>query len=388
MSLRFTKLDRAALRKLGSGEIITEHGVVAKKLANGDTRWAVKVMVDGKRIHRWLGRESDGVTRSTCERFIETARVDARASRLNLPTGRKLALTFSEASDLYLKKLKEVGGKDYRKNDQHLRLHLKPYFGSMHLDRITTFTLEKYRAHCRKKGLAEATINRTLATYRRMGRRLARWKEIAAPLPMIELQKEDNARGYVLSAQDEKRLIEVALADSHPYIWLFIKVGLATSLRHAEILSARFEKLYPERRRLEVRVKGGKWRQQPLTRAITELLLKERDMATDQAGWIFPSAQSESGHIRQMSEPFARCVKAAGMDPKIVVPHTLRHTAITRLAATGVDIKTLQEFSGHESMQMVLRYAHAQAHIVDAALDRLDGGTVIEHPRARSRHDP
>ena len=36
----------------------------------------------------------------------------------------------------------------------------------------------------------------------------------------------------------------------------------------------------------------------------------------------------------------------------------MRHTAITRLALTGADIKTIQSFSGHESLEMILRYAH------------------------------
>ena len=107
-------------------------------------------------------------------------------------------------------------------------------------------------------------------------------------------------------------------------------------------------------------------------------------MAKDPEGWLFPSLRSESGHIESMDEAFGRCVKAAGMNPVVVVPHIMRHTAISRLAATGADIKTIQEFSGHESLSMVLRYTHAQDRAVDSALDRLEQGTVIEHPRARS----
>jgi integrase len=174
------------------------------------------------------------------------------------------------------------------------------------------------------------------------------------------------------------------LGDSSPYIWLFIKLGLATSLRHSEILRARFDNFDPERRRLRVQVKGGRWRRQPLTRSITEILVKEREMAKDPKGWIFPTLRADSGHIESMHGAFGRCVKAAGMNPVVVVPHIMRHTAITRLAATGADIKTIQEFSGHESLPMVLRYAHAQDRAIDGALDRLDQGTVIEHPRVRS----
>jgi hypothetical protein len=47
-------------------------------------------MVDGQRIHRVIGRESDGTTRTQAEDFIEKVRTEARHGRLNLPKGRKM----------------------------------------------------------------------------------------------------------------------------------------------------------------------------------------------------------------------------------------------------------------------------------------------------------
>jgi integrase len=296
-------------------------------------------------------------------------------------------LSFAAAADTYLEKLKEIGGKDYENNERHLRLHLVPYLGTMRLDRISEFTLQKFQNDCRTKGLSDAAINRVLATYRRMGRRLHKWKVIPAALPMIKLEAERNRRTYVISDEEEERLLNATLEDSNTYIWLFIKLGLATGLRHAEMLSARFEHLDPVRRRLRVKIKGGRWRNQPLTRGITEILTKEQEMAEDPGGWIFPSKGSASGHVVSMGDSFARCVERAGMDPSVVSPHTMRHTAITRLAEIGADIKTIQEFSGHESLAMVLRYAHAQDRAIDRALDRLEGRTIVEHPRARKHQD-
>ena len=72
------------------------------------------------------------------------------------------------------------------------------------------------------------------------------------------------------------------------------------------------------------------------------------------------------------------------MDRAVVVPHVMRHTAITRLAAAGADIKTIQAFSGHLSVAMVLRYAHAQAQVIDNALDRFEGGTLVELPKVQA----
>lgn len=39
-------------------------------------------------------------------------------------------------------------------------------------------------------------------------------------------------------------------------------------------------------------------------------------------------------------------------------PHDLRHTALSRLVAEGVDLRTVQEIAGHESITTTLRYVH------------------------------
>ena len=270
-----------------------------------------------------------------------------------------------------------------------IRLHLNPYFGPVRLDQISKFTVQKFRAHCRSRGLSDATLNRILVTFRRMGRRLQAWHVLPNGLPPVKLEAERNRRTYVISNEEESKPLAAALQDSQPYLWLFIRVGLATGLRrHTEILSARFDNFDATRRRLKVWVKGGKWRQQALTRRITNILGKERDMAADQDGWIFPSTATTSGHIEQMSAAFSRCVKRAGLDLRTITPHVMRHTAITRLAVTGADIKTIQEFSGRESLQMALRYAHAQDRAVDRVLDRMEGGEVVEHPANTTAQKP
>ncbi len=71
-------------------------------------------MVDGQRIQRAIGKESEGVTRTQAEEFIAQARTHAREQRLSLPKGRKLAIGFSEAADEYLARLRSSDGKNYR----------------------------------------------------------------------------------------------------------------------------------------------------------------------------------------------------------------------------------------------------------------------------------
>ncbi len=385
MSLKFARLTRAAVRKLKPSEKITEHGVVAPRLDDGDIRFSVAVMANRQRVQRVVGLESDGTTRTQAEDFIASVKKAAKEERLSeiLPKGRKVHLSFAGAADLYLSMLRESDGKDYQNNEQHLRLHVVPYFGSMRLEKITRFTIEKYKRHCAEKGIAEGTINRTLATFRRMGRLLAAEGVTPQPFPTVKIPRERTRRTFVLSPTEETALLEAALQDSSSYVWLFVKLALATSLRHSEMLGARFEHFDSHRRRLRVRVKGGKWRDQPLTRGITIILDRERKMAADPEGWIFPNPGSATGHTDRMVKAFRRCVVRANLDPPVVTPHILRHTAITRLVAAGADVKTVQEFSGHESIEMVMRYTHRQDRAIDRALDRMEDETVVEHPGAR-----
>lgn len=84
MAQKFSTLTRANMRKLESGQTVMEHGIQFERMSDGDGRFSVNVMVDGKRIHRVLGRESEGVTRQQVEDFVEKVKTEARQDRLGL----------------------------------------------------------------------------------------------------------------------------------------------------------------------------------------------------------------------------------------------------------------------------------------------------------------
>ena len=85
MSLRFVRLTRPEIRKLQACQRITEHGITAEGLPDGDVRYSVNIMVDGQRIHRVIGRGRDGTTRTQAEDFIAKTRAAAKDGRLKCP---------------------------------------------------------------------------------------------------------------------------------------------------------------------------------------------------------------------------------------------------------------------------------------------------------------
>ena len=240
MAASFSKLDRVAIRKLPQMATITERGITAEKLPDGDVRYSVNVMVDGQRIHRVLGRESEG----------SPGPKPKSSFRRCEPTHGKTGWHFPRAANfgLPLRRCRSLPRQAQGKRRQGLREQRPAYpaspqalFWSDAVRPDLDIYVQKFRAHCRSRGLSDATINRILATFRRMGRRLQAWHVLTNGLPPVKLEPEHNRRTYVISEDEEAKLLAAALQDSQPYLWLFIRIGLATGLRHTEILSARFD---------------------------------------------------------------------------------------------------------------------------------------------------
>lgn len=378
MALRFTRLGRTTLRRLRTSEKITEHGITAERLHDGDLRWTVNIMADGKRIHRVIGRESEGVTRFQCEEFIEIQRSAAREGRLSLPAGRKTHLSFREAGRQYLQRMEEGGGKNLPRKRLHIERYLAPFFGDQRLDSLSSFTVDRYRKLRRDAGAAVGTINREIATLSHLLGMAVEWRWLKAKPCKIKRQKETGGRIIALTDEQARALIEAAVGDSDTRLYLFVAFGLNTAMRHSEILAARYDRVDFERLRLHVPEAKAGTREQPITPELAEMLRREREMVDDRDGWIFPATRSDTktdGHRRRMDRAFRRAVKAAGLDPTMITPHVMRHTAITNLVKAGIDLPTIQRISGHKTLAMVLRYTHVHSDHIDQAIRSIGQGT-------------
>ena len=385
MALKFARLTRPVIRKLHAGKRLTEHGVTAEKLENGDVRYSVNVMVDGRRLHRVVGKDSEGVTRSQAEQLIERLRTEARENRLSLPKGRKTPLGFSQAADKYIELLKEEGGRNIPRKRMHLTNHLKLFFKEQRLDILSEFTIGRYRMARQRQGASDATVNRELTTLIHMLNRAVAWKWIGRlPFPTRGLKvDEGEGRRDILTDEEADALLQAAIQDQDTFLWLFVAFGFHTAMRHSEILSARFDQIdFPRLRLFIPEAKAGS-REQPITPELADILRREREMRDDRDGWIFPALRpglSADGHRTRMDRPFQRAVKRAGLDPAKVTPHVMRHTAITNLVTAGADLATVQRISGHKTLAMVMRYSHPADRHVDQAIRTL--GRTLPEPGA------
>jgi integrase len=372
MPTRFQRLTRPMLRRLAPGGTITEHGITFERLANGDGVFTVNIMVDGQRIHRVLGRESDGTTRTQAEEFIEKVRRDAREGRLNLPKGRKIALGFREAATRYLDKLAEEGGKDLVAKRRRLTLHLIPFFEDMPLSNLSTFDVERYKKARLGEGSKAGTINRELAALSHLLTKAIEWQWIDKRPARLKRLAEDRGRIVYLTVEQAQRLVTAAMQDQNPHIYPFVVIGLGTSMRKSEILSIRREYVDIQHRVIYIpRAKAGA-REQPITAQLAVFLEGYLDALSEGSPWLFPSLASHTGHTVDIRGAWRRVIIAAGLEPSEVVPHTLRHTAITHLVQAGVDLPTVKRISGHKTLLMVERYSHQNGAHIEAAMDALE----------------
>lgn len=393
MAKTFLKLTRPAIRKLAPGQCIIEHGICFRKTGSGDGVYSINIMVDGCRIHRVIGKQSEKVTRTQAEDFISQVRTEARQDRLALPKGRKTTLSFKEASVKYLHRLEKSDGRDLKGKRRKLNQHLVPYFGKTSLSKISSFQIKKYtkfrreslaiksrskagKTTYKKSSPSPATINRELAVVSHLFSKAVEWGWVSSKPKIVRL-KEDDGRIVYLTVEQARELVECAKADNNAQIYPFIVIGLGTGMRVSEILSIRKEHVSIGRKIIFVpRAKAGA-REQPITIELAKFLEGYMDGLQEGCAWLFPSPASRTGHTVNINKPFRRVVEAAGLDPTQVVRHTLRHTAITHLVQAGVDLPTVKRISGHKTLAMVERYAHANGDHIGEAMSKLEQRQLI-----------
>ena len=286
--------------------------------------------------------------------------------------GRKTVFGFRQAGENYLAKLKEEGGKDLKAKKMRLGHHLIPFFKNKSLSSISTFDIERYKKFRLDAGTAPGTINRELAVLSHLFTKAMEWRWIDHKPAIIKRLKENPGRIIYLTADQIERLIEAAIQDQNPHIYPFIVIGLETGMRKMEVLSIRLRNIDLERKLVYIPKGKSGSREQPITKHLVEFLRGYLNTAQPGQEWLFSSQGSITGHVVAIEKAFKRVVRHAGLDPKQIVRHTLRHTAITHLVQAGVDLPTVKRISGHKTLAMVERYSHQNGEHIQAAMDKLE----------------
>jgi integrase len=395
MARKFVKLTKQRIGQLRPGERLTEHGIECERLPDMDGVFRVNVMVGGRRVHRTLGRTSDGLTVQKAWDWMSELRVNAAQERLGLSKGRRTHMMFNEAARRYLDELARSNGKDLTEKNRRLSLHLIPFFGQMQLSNIDSLSVERYkkkrqdesslrggirrgveagdrRAANPDKLTSNATINRELAVLSHLLNRAVEWRWIQSSPVKMRRFHEPRTQFEYLTEEEISRLIMSASRDSHSQIHAFVVIALHSAMRAGEILSLRRE--FIDFNKLLIHLPKAKTgaRDVPISPNLKQFLEQYVQSFARDCPWLFPSPSSKSGHTEDITKPWRRIIVAADLASRHITRHTLRHTAITHLVQAGVDLPTVQRVSGHKTFEMVSRYSHQNQQHVQDALSKLD----------------
>lgn len=231
--------------------------------------------------------------------------------------------------------------------------------------------------------LSPASVNRELATLRRLLRLAQEWK-VLDRVPRIRLLRGERNREFVLSHRLEPTYLEACPQPLRDVGILILETGVrpgeATNLQwqdvylqpavHAELgyIAIRSGKSKNAKRNLSLTARAAR-------------MLKTRKAAV-KSPYVFPGRSPEWSILVNSLDHDHEEVRTALKLPADFVLHSLRHTMLTRLGESGADAFTIMRIAGHSSVTVSQRYVHPTPEGMERAFERLEKLNAVKFQQA------
>jgi integrase/recombinase XerD len=250
--------------------------------------------------------------------------------------------------------------------------------------------IRDYLASLSAAGLKASTQARRLSALRQLHRFLLD-EDIRTddPTSAIESPKRGRPLPKIVTEVQTQSLIDAAAALEGPEavrLLCIVELLYASGLRVSELVTLPLTAASGERRMLLVKGKGRKERLVPLGAPAREAIkaymqVRPRFLPPSERAqrFLFPSRGVE-GHLtrRRVAQLLKDLAVKAGVDPRKLSPHVLRHAFASHLVAHGADLRSVQQLLGHADIATTQIYTHVQ----DERLKRL---VSEKHPLAIRR---
>ncbi|MBX3598949.1 MAG: site-specific integrase [Rhizobiaceae bacterium] len=247
----------------------------------------------------------------------------------------------------------------------------------LHSKRFSTFdqeTVDSLIIALRQRGNSNATINRKMAALSKLLRKASKMGTIHN-LPEFKRQKEGAGRIRFLELDEEDRLFNAIRAKSEDAYRLCIFL-VDTGCRLGEAIGLIWNDIHDHRVTFWL-TKSGRSRTVPLTERAVQSLVVPAPVDASHRRPRGPFAMLDQARFRAIWNE-AKLEIGLGYDDQ-VVPHVLRHTCASRLVQGGIDIRRVQMWLGHQTLQMTMRYAHLATTDLDRCVAVLERQNLAPH---------
>jgi integrase len=224
-----------------------------------------------------------------------------------------------------------------------------------------------------ERAISPASVNRELATLRRLLRMAHEWKVINR-VPRIRLLRGERNREFVMSHPQERIYLEFGPQPLKDAALLMLDTGL----RVGELRSLEWEDVHlqpvGDAKFGFIHVPKGKSKNAKRNVSLTPRVRTMLDSrkASSQSAYVFTD---ESG-IKPLSiwtlEDQHKRMRQALKLPADAVIHSFRHTFGTRLGETGADAFTIMKVMGHSTVVVSQKYVHPTPETMERAFERLN----------------
>jgi len=309
-----------------------------------DGAWQVDFCHQGKRVRKGFTTEPEALAweADTKARLEKGISLQAILEGSTSASGVTLRSVFDSVKAKYW-----AGSKNETNAVRNAEAVLAALGGTRHPAEITDDDVMRMVARFKTQDKnSDATINRKLAALSRMMRYAHQRGYLPRPL-QLEMKREDNGRIRYYSTEEEAKILAAIKDQDFRDLVVFL---VDTGCRLGEALACRptdcndiYVRFYA--------TKNDQPRSVPMTSRVREIVAR-RSQGSPALFW--PGVDSSrAGHV------WNEVREAVGLkdDPQAVL-HTFRHTCASRLIQRGVPITTIQQWLGHKTLTMTLRYAH------------------------------
>jgi len=246
-----------------------------------------------------------------------------------------------------------------REKRKHLDLHILPVLGRARLDEIDKRKVDVFFASIAEKELSTKYCKNIGGTLHKVLVTAVEW-EVIDKMPRFPRIRVPDSEWDWFTAEETRVLLDKA-RNSEEYALLLFPFD--TGARAGEQLGLHWGDIDWHNRKVVFRraiaegvlgpTKSGRTRHVPLTPALADALKAIRHLRGQH---VFCNADGSPLTLWQLHERLEGSCRRAGL--RRIRWHDTRHSFASQLASAGVPLRQVQDYLGHTTIAMTMRYAH------------------------------